>query len=148
MDSGTLKLFGILVFMGIMFAGITKYVTQRGMDGLEDYADRAVAGEIDPEEQLKRIEEIWVPPPPPPEPTNAPLYALIGFGGLLVVAAPLAFRKIQAMEAEELAKSRAAAVEVVKARQAEKKASEEREKDEGQYTPAPVTRLPPQDGQS
>ena len=143
MDSGTLKLFGILVFMGILFAGITKYGTQRGMDGLNAYAEKAMNGEIDPEEQMKRIEEVWVPEPEP-EPTNAPLYGLILMGGLIVVAAPLAMKKIWDAERAELEASRAAAVDAVRRQQAQK-AQEQPQGDgtEGNYTSAPITRVNP-----
>ena len=107
MDSGTMKIFAIIVIMGLVIAGFTRYATQKGMDEVNAYAERAMEGDIDPEEQMKRIEEIWAPKEP--EPTNTVLYALIGGGILLLLAVPVGIRIMQAGEAEKRIAAEAAA---------------------------------------
>lgn len=106
MDSGTMKILGIIVVMGLLAAVITRVVTQKSMDGINDYAERAQRGEIDPQEQLERIEEVWGPKEP--EPSNALLYGVVAIGGIVLLGAPVGFRIYQASQAEQAIAAEAA----------------------------------------
>ena len=106
MDSGTMKILGIIVVMGLLTAVITKVLTQRSMDGINDYAERAQRGEIDPQEQLERIEEVWSPKEP--EPANPLVYAAVGLGTIVLVGGPLGFKIYQASQAEQAIAAEAA----------------------------------------